>query len=208
MSSTTLYRLSGWSLLVGAVIFALGNLIHPLEHSQEAYLVSTWVEAHVLIIIGSFMLALGLPALYLRQGEKKGVLGFIGLILTLIGLAGAISGSWYEAFVAPVINPLDAAEIENGFGGLFNAITGLAFVCGPAVFGIAGLRAKLFPWPPVVLFIVVMVILLVLPALPFPEGIWIIPATVLDAAAFAWLGYPLLKNPSATKVQRQQAAIA
>ena len=71
------------------MIFALGNLIHPLEHSQDAYLVSTWVEAHVLIIIGSFMLALGLPALYLRQGEKRGVLGFIGLILTLIGLAGA-----------------------------------------------------------------------------------------------------------------------
>ena len=96
MSSTTLYRLSGWSLLVGVVIFALGNLIHPLEHSQAAYLVSTWVEAHVLIIIGSFLLALGLPALYLRQGEKRGVLGLIGLILTLIGLASAISGSWYE----------------------------------------------------------------------------------------------------------------
>jgi hypothetical protein len=38
-----------WSLGVGGFLFSLGNLLHPLQHSDAAYHAMTWGAAHLVV---------------------------------------------------------------------------------------------------------------------------------------------------------------
>ncbi|UGT39552.1 hypothetical protein LTV02_26265 [Nocardia yamanashiensis] len=49
------------ALIAGGVLFAIGNGLHPLEHSETAEHAPTWVAAHLTFSAGAVLMAVGLP---------------------------------------------------------------------------------------------------------------------------------------------------
>lgn len=79
MSSTTLYRLSGTALLLGSLIAAGGALLKVgsgLDISNPF-----WVPGFLLVLVGSTLLVLGLPAMFVQQINKAGRLGSVGFVI-------------------------------------------------------------------------------------------------------------------------------
>lgn len=53
-------RWRAYALIAGGVLFAVGNALHPLEHSEAAEQASTWAAAHLTFTVGAVLLAVGL----------------------------------------------------------------------------------------------------------------------------------------------------
>ena len=58
------------SLFLGGIMFAVGNMLHPLEHKDAAYESATWEAAHLTIFFSLPLLVLGLPYLQRRLAAR------------------------------------------------------------------------------------------------------------------------------------------
>src|SRR3979411_3221982 len=98
MSSGEAFRLAGLALVVGAVISFAGTLLgallfagnDPTPYAGNAL----FVPINILNVLGSALLLLGLPVLYLSRPEGWGVLGLIGFIL--IFAVGLMFGVFFD----------------------------------------------------------------------------------------------------------------
>ncbi len=84
MSNSTLFRLSGISLLLGGLLGAVAVALHPSNMIDPANM-----PVHLALYTAVMLTALGLPALYARQAERAGVLGLIGTVVFFFGLVFA-----------------------------------------------------------------------------------------------------------------------
>src|ERR1700681_4288521 len=102
MSSTTLYRLSGISLLIGCVIIVIVTIPGTFIGNDPASAYS--VYSSLGRVIGGMLIVLGFPGVYAGQSQRAGVLGLIGFVLTLIYILmlGAF-GDTFNALVLPFI---------------------------------------------------------------------------------------------------------
>ena len=134
---TTRQRRRDWqrgSLAAGGVAFAIGNLLHPLEHNDAAYTKPTWEAAHLTIFFSIPLLVLGLPVLYRRlQAERpRSPLNTFGVAASVVGLIGIAPGTILEAFVAPTIGYDAMTDLESGGMAIVNAAMGIAYLaCTP-----------------------------------------------------------------------------
>lgn len=177
MTSTTFYRASGMSLLLGGLFMtvAVPDLPTPLA-----------ITALVLLLGGGLSL-LGLPALYARQASQIGWVGMVGLVI--IGL---------DILIFPIqqgINDLAPAFKLPEFLYIIGPLT----IVGTLLFGVMTIRARVFPrwlgWTLFSGFIIAVVGNILLPEnfVPFVghPGEWIFWLTL------STLGYILLTEPSA-----------
>lgn len=157
MSSTTLFRLSGLSLLLGGLLAAVP--IHPNASSGLEYLSDPrTVPAHLLGLMAVLLIMLGLPGLYASQAERAGVLGLVGTVVVFFGTALLeVSHNIIDSMVRPALatipgaapvlakgGPLDSA-MEAGPLGMIVAVGGPLFLLGLIVLGIATIRAGVLP---------------------------------------------------------------
>ncbi len=146
MSQQTLQRLSGVALLVGGLLFAIGNLLHPIDPSpSKAHASATWMAAHVTFMVGMLGILLGLPTLYTRQAERAGLLGLLGFIAFFLGIASNLTRVWFEAYAVPMLDETAIEAVETGPGVPFMVAGGLLFLAGQIAFGIATYRARVYP---------------------------------------------------------------
>lgn len=180
------------ALGVGGLLFALGNLLHPLEHSEEAYLAATWTAAHLVIFASLPLLLLGLPRLACVLRERgAGLLGAIAYVLTVIGTVGIAPGLLIEAFIAPEIGFAAMTQIEAGAYGLVSSVLGVAWIASVLLLAAACRRARLGPIAVHVLLAVAALALLV-GAVPGPiGGAIIIASTAVYGGAVAWIAVAL-----------------
>ena len=79
MSSSTLYRLSGLALLLGAVLGGIGQILGNILFSSDGSLQSTnplgW-GLFLVFNIGSLLLLAGMPGICVRQAARAGWPGF------------------------------------------------------------------------------------------------------------------------------------
>ncbi|GHO82076.1 hypothetical protein [Dictyobacter formicarum] len=75
MSSTTLYRLSGLSLLIGSVLVILGIVPGFFIGDQNPASTISVVTA-IIRLVGAMLAALGLPGVYAASHKKAGVLAW------------------------------------------------------------------------------------------------------------------------------------
>ncbi len=177
--------LRGLAVTAGGVLFAVGNALHPLQHSEEAHQAATWVAAHLVFGLGALLIAAGAGALGARFARSRAAT--IGLSVLWVGLTLIPAGVLMEAYVAPAMHHGFAAVEEASLW--FSVLAGTANLLGPLLIAIGALRHRLLPAP-------VSVALLGLPVggvlagvLPV-EGYGIIPGTVafgLGIAAAGWL---------------------
>src|SRR5215469_3814551 len=103
MSSVTLYRASGLALLLGAVLFIVGNILS----FAGAPLTPLWLVMTGVWISGMVLQLLGMPGIVPRQAKQSGWLGFVGFLLTFLGwflLTGFYVGDNF--IVSPWLNAL------------------------------------------------------------------------------------------------------
>ncbi|SRR5579885_729833 len=151
MTSRLLYRLSGGVLIVGSLFTILGFLLHPSGNSPTNYLSPIWLPANLLILVGALLGALGLPGMYARQAQRAGKLGLIGFTLTfLVLLLFNVALEAIETLLLPALAAQAATRslLSGPMPGPYSRLVMVALLMeliGPLLFGIATLRAKVFP---------------------------------------------------------------
>jgi len=156
MSSATLYRLSGIALLIGGGIAAIGALAQTFL--SEDFLSPLWIPVAVSIFIGTLLVQVGLPAVYLRQMKRAGVLGLIGFILLFCGFAQfGIGFRFFDSIILPWFGK--SADMNPPLSFILYSLSAVVLLLvGSTLFGIATLRASILPRGPVVLLLVGLVL--------------------------------------------------
>lgn len=142
--------------MVGPLLMAVGDLLHPVERmaaaDQAAILVdhaARWYTAHLLLFIGILLFVPGLLALAALTETRKPAAGHAARILIVVGTAAIASIFVGEMLVGRFV--LDSANsaaatklLESMFSGPMLAAVGpalLAFFIGTALFATPLMRA-------------------------------------------------------------------
>jgi len=203
MFSSNLVRLGGLATITAGVLLLIldvwGLLLellgaYPENFSEEALTISYTVQS-ALWLIGALLLLVAVVGLYARQSEAAGALGLTGFLAALIGTGLIVGMVWTNTFIPPALAVeapavLDAEPAGSlAFGFMFSSIVfGLSW----ALFGVAMLRARVYPRVAAILLIIgALIVIVPLPATGF----------VLDAALI-WLGVISLKEGRAPSTGR------
>jgi hypothetical protein len=195
MSSSNLIRWSGLAAMVAGALWVVGDLLNltvlfsPEPFSEEAQ-TGSYVFRQALFLLGVMLLLVGLVGLYARQSQPAGALGFVGFLVAFAGTVLVAGFLWASIFIAPVL-ATEAPELLDAGPppGLF--LAGITCGVGWLLFGIAALRARVYPrWATILLIVGAVLFVLPLP----------LTAIVLSVAV-AWLGFHLFTGREAAEAQ-------
>ena len=194
----------------GGVLLLLCTVL-PLVFLDAADSPIGWVRdsAWPLLSVMAFVLAALMPfvmlAIYACQIEETGVLGLSGLALALIGLLAYLGFQFDMAFVWPVL-AVRAPELIDFGGPMFrdprfafvHVWMGPVHIVGMLLFGIALVRARVFPRTASLLF---MVGAILSSGVLFPPFVIRAVGGVVGAPALVWMGLILWRG-----TERESAA--
>lgn len=188
MSFTTLSRLGGIALVLGGLLQVAGFVLHPGGTDPSRYTATLWLPANLLILVGALLVALGLPMMYARQAERAGKLGLIGFVLTfLVVLMFNLVLGGSETFLLPALAADPSAHSLLAAGppaseGRFILLALLFELVGSITYGIATLRAGVYPRVVGILFLAVPVLAIVGSIVTLPGPLAQLDGVALDAA--------------------------
>jgi hypothetical protein len=192
-------RRGGLAALAAGVMFLVGDLIIVFAgvdfHSAESQTTASYASVFILWLLAGGLLLLGLVGLYVRQSEATGVLGLVGFLAAFSGTVLVVGFFWNSLFITPLV-AAEAPELHETIWGpagdpLGVIISVLAYSVGWVLFGVATLRARVYPRPAAVAVMVGSVLALV----PIPGS-----GIVFDVAV-AWLGFSLFAGKAAATEQ-------
>ncbi|GIF01288.1 hypothetical protein [Paractinoplanes rishiriensis] len=192
ITASTLSRAAGAAAVAAGLIFIGVQINHP--HLDATSLMTTDVTVRNSLKLLMAVLALaGITGMYLRQVRQTGVLGLLGYLVLGAGYAIIVGTSYMAAFVLPEIALSNAGFVNDvaaattggtpsGDIGVLRTVLqvqNFTYLAGGLVFGIALLRARVFPrWAAALLAAggAVTIAIAVLPdafyrLLAFPNGI-------------------------------------
>jgi hypothetical protein len=155
MTSRQLYRSSGLTLVIGAIVFSLHIVVRsviavggdPAAYAQQA----PWLAVSALGLVGAALVLLGLPALYARMAAAAGRTGLAGTVLIALGW---LFFGWFLSLYALLLQPWLAdqapelvattAPLPTGFLVTFAAAL-LAWLAGTVLLAIPFLRGHVRP---------------------------------------------------------------
>jgi hypothetical protein len=194
MSSTTLFRWSGLSLLAGGLLLALFFLFHPAggdpPTAQEAS-GSLYGLEHILGVMALLLTLLGLLGVYARLAAKQPRLALLGCLLAFLGSALLLGTVMGEVSLVPSVGAQAPKLLASG-GALSSGLRAtmiLASVLDGLGFLLLGIAALLLGgrarWAGDVLIIGALLL-----ALPVAWVVTVIGAVVLGLGQ-VWLGYTI-----------------
>lgn len=189
MSHSNLLRWGGLAALVSGVASVMGDLLRLFVdvESAEAATTTSYALVFWMYLIGAVLLLIGLVCLYVSQSEEAGVLGLIGFLISFSGTVLLAGTLWFELFITPALasEAPRLAEAELGLVGF--VLTFLLVVVGWFLFGLATLRARLYPrWSAMLLLVGVIVSFLPVPL-----------SGVVFSVAVSWMGLVLFTRTGA-----------
>ena len=201
ITASSLIRWTGLAAMVAGIIFAGIQPIHPPD-VLSSVTTGAWAIITPLKTAMCLLFLLGIAGLYARQVEEAGWLGLAGFLLFSLSWALNLAFIFAEAFIVPLLATAAPTFVE-GFFGIVNghpvetnlgalpalyALTGVLYMLGGLLFGIATLRAGILPrWPAGLLAVAAAVT----PAAALlPHEIQRL-AGIPVGVALAWLGYAL-----------------
>jgi hypothetical protein len=165
ITPTTLFRAAGVAASVAGLIFIGVQINHP--HLDATSITTTDVMSRNFLKMLMAALALaGITGMYLRQVTKTGVLGLLGYVLFAVGFLSIFGTEFVAALVLPSIAHSSTAYVNDviaaanngtarGDIGLMQSailLTGIAYLAGGFIFGIALFRANVLArWAAVLL---------------------------------------------------------
>ena len=185
MSSSSLIRLAGLAALASGVLSAIGDLLtlvvsrQNLENPQLATTTSYTVD--LLYLLSTALLLLGLVGLYTSQSQATGLLGLVGFLTAFLGTVLLVGALWFMVFGTPYLAAQDPELAESVLGQTGYLLMLLFGAVGWILFGVATLRARVYPGWAAILLIVGGVIAF----LPVPL------VGIVFSVAVAYLGYLL-----------------
>jgi hypothetical protein len=201
ITASNLIRWTGLSAVVAGIIFAGIQPVHPPDELASVT-TTAWAIITPLKTAMCLLFLLGLVGLYARQVEKAGWLGLAGFLLFSLSWALNLAFVFAEAFIMPPL-ATTAPEFVDGYLGIaagrasevnlgalpaLYALTGVLYLLGGLLFGIATFRAGILPrWAAGLL--AVTALLTPLAAL-LPHQVQRLAAVPMGVA-LAWLGYAL-----------------
>lgn len=215
MSSTRLYRLSGFALLASGVLSIVGYGIGSIQNDDSVTTVTSapYLAMSLLVFVGAVLCVLGLPGMIARQAEQAGILGMVGgVALMLLQLIFGIGNGFVDVTVYPalVADPSTRAFALAGPPPVMNVffMIGIALVLVSALaLGIATLRAGVFArWIGVLFLLTVLAEVPSFLHVPFLSNL----APLVSSVALLGVGIALmsLKRTPATEPARATAAAA
>jgi hypothetical protein len=200
----TLIRLSGLAAVAAGLCFIIVGVFHPVN-DPSAVTTATWINVHIVAIAMALFGLVGMAGLYARQAERVGWIGLAGYGLFSLWLTLVMSFSMVEAFILPGLateSPAfvagflgmftgSASEIDLGAMPMLWTLSGLMYIFGPLLFGIATFRARILPRGAAALLVIGAVLVPVGALLP-PEYESLIMVPV--GLALSWLGYALFSE--------------
>ena len=202
MSSSNLVQAGGGLASTAAGILLLVGHLLDLGGDPEYGTVlgsSSVLAAHVVLVFA-------LVGLYAAQAKRSGLLGSRGMVLSVVGTI-LVSG-----VVLVEIAGASGAEVEDVLGaGLSAALVllgGLAFLIGLILFGVATMRAGVFPRWAGLLLIVGDVVSGAGSFAGAAATIFEVVGALITCAAFVWLGLSLLSGASSGMLSGRTARVS
>jgi hypothetical protein len=197
MSSSKLFRWSGLAFLLAGILLPVSWYIRFAEgdSSNPATVMSAlYIAEHTMAIIGIILMLLGLVGIYTRQVRESGVVGLLGFLalFTATTLLGGVL--FFEGYVVPAIAATTPSLHEDTLFGVAallvpTIVLSAFYLLGFLLFGVATVRAHVFPRMAGVLFIIGGILYSPGPS-QLPWVVYTIGTTVLGIAQL-WLGYTL-----------------
>jgi hypothetical protein len=138
--------LAGLAALGAGVLSAIGDLLTLVVYLENPQSPTTASYTVVLLYLPSTaLLLLGLVGLYTSQSQAAGLLGLVGFLTAFLGTVLLVGALWFEVFVTPSLaaQAPELAESELGQTGYLLML--LFGVVGWILFGVATLRARVYP---------------------------------------------------------------
>lgn len=202
ITAPRLIRWAGLAAMGAGIIFAGIQPIHPPD-----VLASVTTGAWAAIITAKFLMCLlfllGITGLYARQVEAAGWLGLAGFLLFSLSWWVQTGFVFTELFILPVLATAAPQFVDSFLGiinqhpgeldigalpTLYNLGTGITYLFGGLLFGIATFRARVLPRWPAGLFAATAALTPLAALLPHAIQRF---AAVPMGLALIWLGYTL-----------------
>ena len=198
VSSSNLLRWAGLAAVLGAVLLiTVGlaqlvlNLFFPSPGAAGGVAMTASSILLALALLGQPLAALGLVGLYVRQSQAAGILGLIGFVVAFLGIA--------------LVSALGVEGVEG--------VAPLSDL-GWALFGVASLRAGIYPRLAAVLLIISAVgagafslLIVALIVGPGSQLVYVgVVAGIVLNLAILWLGYELFSGTAVPVEQPQRVS--
>jgi hypothetical protein len=182
MSSSSLIRLAGLAALGSGVLSAIGDLLTLVVSRQDPQSATTTsYTVDLLYLLSTALLLLGLVGLYTSQSRATGLLGLVGFLTAFLGTVLLVGTLWFEVFVTPSLAAQDPEVAESVLAQTGYLLMLLFGAVGWILFGVATLRARVYPgWAAILLIVGVVIAFLPIPLVG-----------LVFSVAVAYLGYLL-----------------
>jgi hypothetical protein len=155
ITTTTLFRVAGVAAILAGLIFIGVQINHPYLDATSITTTDVEVRNSLKMLMAALALA-GITGLYLRQVPETGVLGLVGYVVFAAGYLSMLATEYVAALVLPFIAHSATAYVNDviavannrpaagDIGPMHQALlfTGIAYVAGGFVFGVALFRAN------------------------------------------------------------------
>lgn len=190
--------MAGLAALLSGVLSGAGDLLSLVVDLESPEVATTAPYAFVfgLYLLSGILLLLGLVGLYTRQSQAAGTLGLVSFLVAFLGTALVTGAIWFELFISPSL-AAEAPTIARTELGLVGFL--LSFVLaglGWLLFGVATLRASVYPRGGAVLLMVGAVMTLAPMVAPIPLS------GIVLSVAVAWLGFLLFTDKAAVVAEQ------
>ena len=214
ITTTKLFRAAGVAAVLAGLIFIGVQINHPYLDATSITTTDVMARNSLKMLMAALALA-GITGVYLRQVTEIGVLGLLGYVLFAAGYLLMLGTAFVAAFVLPTlahsapayVNDVIAAA-NNGTAtgdiGLMQTVilvTGIAYLAGGFIFGIALFRANVLARWAAALLAVGTLATIGTSIMPQYERLFAIPTGV----ALIGLGYSLWRSQR-TLAARQVAS--
>lgn len=158
LSPAALLRWSGLAAMVAGVVFAGIQPFHPPD-TVASVGTAAWAVITPLKTVMCVLLLVGVTGLYARQVRQVGWPGLVGYVVFSLGWAVTSAYVFAETFVVPPLvgvapTFVDAflgvaagrrTDLDLGAVPTLFMLSGVAYMLGGLIFGVATFRARVFP---------------------------------------------------------------
>jgi hypothetical protein len=204
MSPARLLRLAGLVSVAAGVLLVVAQLLgalafvvvdgDPVRHARSGLVGVNGL----LTLLAVYLLLLGLVGLYARQSAASGTLGLVGFLVAVLSTMLLAGAWWLEAFAVPYAAdeaPALVAEPPTGRLLAGGTVSFGVFALGWVLFGVASVRARVFPRDAAILLIIGGLVGLLIAVVP--------GAGVPLALAVGWMGMWLLRSDRGGQAERR-----
>ena len=216
VTSSALIRYAGLAAVAAGLVYAGIQPIHPPD-VLASVTTSAWAVIMPVKVVMCLLFLIGLTGIYATQAKEAGWLGLTGFLLFSLSWALNFAFIFAEGFIIPLLAE-SAPTFIDGFFGIFNghpvetnlgalpslyAVTGLLYMLGGLLFGVAIFRACILPRGAAGLLAVTSVLTPMAALLPHElQRLAGIPVGL----AVAWLGFALWAGQRADTAETLTAA--